>query len=81
MYQENTGYFIWSEQEKTYLSTDQTLIINENSGKIRLSEVHSDSIPNILQAIWCRRNGSVNHEIGITKQRDEVIAKKLEVWY
>lgn len=76
----NVGYFIWSEQENSYLSTDETLAINNYSKKIRLSEVQSSSIPNILQAIWCRKKGYVNHEIGVTEQHDKEIAEKLDVW-
>lgn len=80
MKQTNTGYLIWSEERESYLVTTTCKYPFEFLREISLSEIHVNSVPLILQAIWCKRKGYVNHRIGITKEEDQKIARELNVW-
>jgi len=77
---ETKGYFVWSEVQQNYVQTDSTMIKQFPLQKLQLSKINEDAIPILLQAIWCRRKGVVNGNIGICKEQDRQIAQQLKVW-
>lgn len=80
MQQIDKGYFVWSREEENYIKTTETLKVITPMQKIKLSELQSESIPIILQAVWCKRKGHVNHRIGTTPEQDKKIAQELDIW-
>ncbi|MGX7195575.1 hypothetical protein [Enterococcus olivae] len=76
----STGFFVWNEAQQNYVQTNPTVTATSVDQTLQLSKINEEAIPILLQAIWCRRKGAVNINIGISKEQDAQIAQQLNVW-
>lgn len=74
------GYFIWLEPQQAYVKATKNLEIIQPLEKLRLSEINTEAVPTILQLIWCKQTGWMNHQIGKHREQDKQIAKELGIW-
>lgn len=74
------GYFIWQSKEENYFQASNYLTLYDPPQSLQLSQINKEARPILLQAIWCKRNGFVNTDIGQSEQQDRKIAGELGVW-
>ncbi|MCF1656964.1 hypothetical protein LQF57_05020 [Tetragenococcus koreensis] len=77
---QDKGYFLWREKEESYFQATDNCELYIPLRPIQLSQVDRETLPILLQTIWCKRNGYVNENIGVTYKQDRKIAEALNVW-
>uniref|UniRef100_UPI00403F5861 hypothetical protein n=1 Tax=Candidatus Enterococcus willemsii TaxID=1857215 RepID=UPI00403F5861 len=77
---QSEGYFVWLEPQQTYVKATKNLEVIQPIEELRLSEVNTEAVVTILQLIWCKKTGWMNHQIGAHREQDKQIAKELGIW-